>query len=158
MDKILITGAKGLLGSDLVPNLLKYKKFEIISHSRQVPCDFNFDLSDKSATKNFLNKIMPDVIINLSGLTNVDLCESSPNEAYINNTKTVENLTDWIFYSRKYLHLRLDLIITVRQNIHGAEHISLPSSHSESHSTSKEIVSYTGEYFPAISVTGGHAK
>ncbi len=43
-----------------------------------------------------LDACVPDVIINLAALTNVDTCEAKPQQAYLLNVKVVENLVDWI--------------------------------------------------------------
>jgi dTDP-4-dehydrorhamnose reductase len=64
-----------------------------------------FDLSDGVKTDEALNQIQPDVIINLVSFTSVELCEEHPNSAYLANTRTVENLADWIQSSRANCHL-----------------------------------------------------
>jgi dTDP-4-dehydrorhamnose reductase len=58
--------------------------------------DVSFDLLNKKELFTALSTIQPDVIVNLVGLTSVELCQEKPNVAYQINTKTVENLVDWI--------------------------------------------------------------
>ena len=47
----------------------------------------------------------PRAIINLVGLTDVDLCEAKPNSAYMANVRAVENIADWIRKSKTLCHL-----------------------------------------------------
>jgi dTDP-4-dehydrorhamnose reductase len=49
--------------------------------------------------------INPDVIVNLIGLTDVDRCEEQPNEAFLANVRTVENITNWIKQEKTSCHL-----------------------------------------------------
>ena len=51
------------------------------------------------------DKINPSVIINLVGLTSVELCEENVNLAYLVNTLSVENLVNWISLSGADCHL-----------------------------------------------------
>ena len=104
--KILILGSSGLLGSTLVP-YLKSRGYNVVSHSRgrTSATDIVFDLEIQFETVANLSKIQPDTIINLVGLTSVELCELYPNLAYSVNTKTVENIVSWIKEYRKNCHL-----------------------------------------------------
>jgi dTDP-4-dehydrorhamnose reductase len=102
--KILVLGSKGLLGSEFTSNIY-INNCEIIKHSRNSTDCLNADLSSKNDTTKLLNKVNPDTILNLAGLTNVDHCERNPNEAYIGNVKIIENLTSWILQNKKETHL-----------------------------------------------------
>lgn len=93
--KILLLGSSGLLGSTLAP-FLESCGHEVITHSRGSNTHYKVDLSDWDETHKFLDQIQSEVIINLVGLTDVDVCESDPNLAYMTNVRTVENITDWL--------------------------------------------------------------
>ena len=101
---ILITGATGLLGSSLAPHLLECG-YRVLRHARATYADVMFDLSDRTKCYSILEKIRPSVIVNLAGLTSVELCEDQVNLAYIANTRTVENLVYWIASSGVKCHL-----------------------------------------------------
>jgi dTDP-4-dehydrorhamnose reductase len=101
---ILITGATGLLGSTLVPWIRSHGK-KVVTHARQSEADYAVDLVNKDETFLLLDKIQPSVIINLVGLTSVERCQEQPNEAYLANTRTVENLAHWILETGANSHL-----------------------------------------------------
>ena len=104
MNKILVTGATGLLGSSLVPYLKKFG-YTVVTHAHTTQADVMFDLADRLKTHGILEQIQPDVIVNLVGLTNVELCQDQVNLAYLANTRTVENLAHWIESTKADCHL-----------------------------------------------------
>jgi len=77
VEKILITGAAGQLGFDLVNGLRDY---ELIPSSRA-----DLDITHLGATIDFVSNAKPDVIINSAAFTDVDGCESHPDEAFMVN-------------------------------------------------------------------------
>jgi len=104
MNKILVTGATGLLGSSLVPYLKKIG-YMVVTHAHKTQADVMFDITNRVKTHEILEQIQPDVIVNLVGLTNVELCEDQVNLAYLANSSTVENLAHWIQSAKKDCHL-----------------------------------------------------
>jgi dTDP-4-dehydrorhamnose reductase len=68
----------------------------VITHARSRGADFICDLSSAEMTFRMLDKIKPSIIINLAGLTDVDLCERQIDLAYLANTYSVENIVGWI--------------------------------------------------------------
>lgn len=68
--KILVTGSKGQLGTDVV-SLLKSKGHTIIS--ADLP---EADITDKSGIQSLIEKEMPDAVIHLAAFTAVDKAES----------------------------------------------------------------------------------
>ena len=102
--KVLVTGATGLLGSSLVP-LLEERGHQVTRMGYTQASDFNFDLTSYKQTERALEQVKPEVIINLTALANVDRCETHPQEAYLLNVKTVENLCAWIRTASQACHL-----------------------------------------------------
>jgi dTDP-4-dehydrorhamnose reductase len=104
MNRILVTGATGLLGTTLVPHLKKCG-YSVVTHARTAKADFLADLANMGKSLEMLTQIRPDVIINLVSLTSVELCHEQPNSAYLANTRTVENLAHWIVQTGASCHL-----------------------------------------------------
>lgn len=104
MERVLITGATGLLGSSLVPHL-KDCGYYVVTHAHTTQADFMFDLAGRIKCYQVLEQIQPSVIINLVSLTSVELCEEQVNVAYKTNTRTVENIVHWIESAKEGCHL-----------------------------------------------------
>lgn len=83
--KILITGANGLLGSNLCLIYSKIFGSEVIATSQHQPdfsyCqNFKLDINDKEDLV-LVQKIKPDLVVHCAALTNIDYCEEHPEEA-----------------------------------------------------------------------------
>lgn len=72
--KIIVTGAKGMLGNAL---LRVFSDMEVIGLSHD-----QFDVTKLDDAVNKIKTIKPDFVIHAAAFTNVDLCESEPEEAY----------------------------------------------------------------------------
>jgi dTDP-4-dehydrorhamnose reductase len=95
MASILVTGATGLLGSSLVP-ALRAAGHAVHSHGHSHAAEQEADLGDWTQTAALLERTRPDCIVNLAALTNVDLCEADPQQAYRLNTLPVAHLARWM--------------------------------------------------------------
>ena len=84
--KILVTGAQGMLGTDLV-NLLSTKGIDVIGASHE-----ELDVTDRNEVFNFTSKHMPDVVVNCAAFTNVDKCEAKKEITYRLNALGPENI------------------------------------------------------------------
>jgi dTDP-4-dehydrorhamnose reductase len=67
--------------------------------------DLNADLASFEQAAHVLDQVKPEVIVNLAALTNVDRCETDPQEAYLLNVKPVENLCIWMQAASQPCHL-----------------------------------------------------
>lgn len=95
--KILITGAGGMLGSDLVSRL--FAKHEVLGVGRKpaphLPAAFRqADLSLPEAAEEIVRSFRPEVILHSAAMTDVDRCESHRGEALRGNLEVTRNLTD----------------------------------------------------------------
>ena len=82
--KILVSGSRGMLGS----NLLKYLAFDNI-------VGFDVDITDRVSVNSRLREEAPDIIIHTSAYTNVEECETNPDKAYLVNTIGTQNLVNY---------------------------------------------------------------
>jgi len=124
--KIALCGAAGLLGSTLGP-FLSLHGHDVMTHSRGQGAQHRADLSDVTAAYELLNKISPDCIANLVGLTDVDRCEREPNQAYLTNVRTVENIASWIRQRQMpchLIHISTDQVYDSTQ-IHNEDQVTL---------------------------------
>ena len=90
--KVLIIGSRGLLGSFLSHKLKK--KYNIFCSSRTDHSNFlKLKLDNIKNTKIFFKKNSFDIIINTSGLVDVDKCDKNFLLAKKGNCETVKNLS-----------------------------------------------------------------
>ena len=86
MRRILVTGAKGMLGQDLCP-MLDQNGFEVI------PADYQeMDITDLKQVESFIRENSPGLIIHCAAYTNVDKAEEDKDNAFLINEKGSENL------------------------------------------------------------------
>jgi dTDP-4-dehydrorhamnose reductase len=102
--KVLLLGSSGLFGSTLAPFLCS-RGHEVKTHSRGDGAQYQADLNDPKDANELLGKIEPELIVNLVGLTDVDRCETQPNQAYLANVRSVENIAGWIKQEKIPCHL-----------------------------------------------------
>lgn len=101
--KIVVLGANGLLGHALLDSGYD-NDWEIVGHFGRSK-ESSADLSVLNEAISYLDTIQADVIVNLVALTNVDYCETNPNESYLINVKVVENIVSWIKQQSRKVHL-----------------------------------------------------
>ena len=96
--KILVTGAKGQLGSQIIEILKKgYSEIGKINDS-YIGADINgidikdLDITNLNDTARFVNKVQPDIIINPAAYTNVDACEANCDDAFKVNSMGAKNI------------------------------------------------------------------
>ena len=129
--KIVTVGASGLLGSVLVP-ALKSAGYATFTVGRSLTNDFRCDIGDLTSVSSLFNELQPDVLINLVALTDVDLCESDPRQAFSVNVRALENIVSWIESAPQNCHL---LHISTDQVYDGPgpvsyTHLTLPTIYS----------------------------
>ncbi len=83
--KVLITGASGQLGTELRRTCPP--EIEITA-----PASSELDITESTCTKEFINSLRPDVIVNAAAYTAVDRAEKEPDMAFAVNAQGPANL------------------------------------------------------------------
>lgn len=106
--KILVTGADGQLGKDLVPRIIRTWQtgVEVIAFDRA-----GLDVIDAKAVVMAVGSLKPDVIINCAAYTKVDLAEKERDKAFSVNRDGPANLADAALMTGAYLiHISTDFV------------------------------------------------
>ena len=85
--KILITGASGFVGSRITKALQDLYTLITPSHSE-------LDVTSADDVEHFIQAAEPDVILHLAAISNTGYCEEHPEESYMVNVISVENLAE----------------------------------------------------------------
>jgi dTDP-4-dehydrorhamnose reductase len=85
--KVAVTGAHGMLGSDVV-KVLQEQKFEVLPF----PTHAELDLADFGKVRDFVVKNKPEVVVHLAASRNPDVVEKDPAEGWRSNFNSTYNL------------------------------------------------------------------
>jgi dTDP-4-dehydrorhamnose reductase len=102
--KILIVGSGGRLGAALVR---EYQgKFDVTGFNHE-----QLDLANQNQTRDNLSPLEFDLLINCAAMTNVDLCESQPEEAFKINAEAPKLLAEICSHKKaKLIHFSTDYV------------------------------------------------
>ena len=104
--KILITGSKGQLGTDVV-SYLKSKS----SHTLLTPSRDELDLGDENSIKTYLKNNTYDAVMHLGAYTNVDKAESEKELCFkVNTDATITLMRDAKKRGAKFLFISTDYV------------------------------------------------
>jgi dTDP-4-dehydrorhamnose reductase len=119
MAIILITGAKGQLGSELKELSKNYYGYDFIFTDID-----SLDITSYEKTSEFINKSKPDWIINCAAYNLVDKAETEPDKALLINGTAVKNITEVIRGSEcRFIHVSSDYVYDGSSNVPYNENI-----------------------------------
>ncbi len=120
MAGILITGANGQLGNELREISKQYYGYDFVFTDIDT-----LDISDASATRNFIENLKPDWIVNCAAYNLVDKAESEPDAAMRINSTAVKNITDAInSTSCRFIHISTDYVYGSKCNVPCSEEVT----------------------------------
>lgn len=121
--KIILTGCKGQLGTELQKQLRQGKSEigpipEKLRSATVIPVDLpELDISDYKAVVDFVRRHHPDVIINCAAYTNVDGCEVHHDAAFRANAIGPRNLAQAAEkVGARLVHVSTDYVFSGREN------------------------------------------
>ena len=117
--KIMITGCRGQLGSELIA-CIKAGKSEIgilpqeLAEATVIAVDIDeLDITNNAAVSAFVSEKSPDVLINCAAMTNVDGCETMQDVAFKVNAMGVRNLARASeAVGAKFIHISTDYVFS----------------------------------------------
>ena len=104
MPRILVLGATGMLGVE-ASQFLKSSGYDVMNHGFSKNADVCADLTNLAEANQLLINCKPDVIVNMTGFTSVENCEANIEQAYLVNTKIVENMVGLVGEAKKDIYL-----------------------------------------------------
>jgi dTDP-4-dehydrorhamnose reductase len=107
MTRWLITGASGLLGSDLV-STLEASGLDAVGYDRQT-----LDITDQRAVNRVLDAAAPTVVVNCAAYTAVDRAESEESLAAAVNVSGAANVANWCAANdARLIHVSTDYVFS----------------------------------------------
>lgn len=99
-ERILITGANGLLGQELVALMSRFPEYDVLATGRDPTPRFKdascgyalLDITDAEAVRRLFQDFTPTVVVNGAAMTHVDGCETDRETCWAVNTEAVEHL------------------------------------------------------------------
>jgi dTDP-4-dehydrorhamnose reductase len=120
MAIILITGAKGQLGSELKEVSKNFYGYDFIFTDID-----SLDITSLEKISEFIKKSKPDWIINCAAYTLVDKAEVEPDQALLINGTAVKNITEAIRGSEcRFIHISSDYVYDGNLNVPYNENIT----------------------------------
>ncbi len=114
--KMLITGAKGQLGTELADKADR-SKYELVLADME-----EFDLTHEASTVSFLEKARPEIIINCAAYTQVDAAEANEELAKKVNADAPAVLADWCAKNgARFIHISTDYVFSGKHFLPYAE-------------------------------------
>jgi dTDP-4-dehydrorhamnose reductase len=111
-EKVLVIGADGMVGSAIMHEVKDYPAMNYLGTSIEGSSQFiRLDITDFDQVWAVVRGIRPRHIIIAAAMTDVDMCETKPDDSYLANVKAVQNIIACandvyarvLFYSSDYI-------------------------------------------------------
>lgn len=150
---ILVFGAGSRTASSLIPTLLEETEATVhlvssgpisVNHPRAVV--HRLDILDKGAVKDVMLSCLPDTVVNLAAITNVDACETERSLCWAVNVTFVETLARYCRVTDAHLvHCSTDYVFDGSRGPYGEQDVPSPLGYyGKSKLASENIVTSAG--------------
>ncbi len=99
MSTILITGASGFIGENLIHRFASSSRIYAVSQSQkpvgQTEDNFTVDLADRGAFTKTLGDLQIDTVLHTAAMSKPDECERTPDRAYAVNVEGTKEIAQW---------------------------------------------------------------
>lgn len=151
LDKLLIIGATGLVGSKISSMAAEHGFEAYNTHNARnapLPRAYPLDISDREATLRLVRKIDPQAIVNTAALHNVDYCETHQEEADRINVGGAKNLVQAASENNsRLIHLSTDYVFDGAQGHYSELDTPHPLQYyAQTKLESERVVSQLGDY------------
>ena len=130
MTKILVTGSAGLIGRQVVKNLVRENHSVYSCYHKSKPefgIPIQLDLLKEDKIVEIFNVIKPEVIIHLAALTNVEECEIEKEKAIsINTNSTKILLKEAIKHETFFVYISTDYVFDGKEKLRSENDIPNP--------------------------------
>ncbi len=136
-EKVIITGANGLLGQKLISLLRQDSNYIVIATARgknRFP-DYegyiykSLDVCNREEVANLIEEVKPNYIIHTAAMTNVDQCETDRDNCWQLNVRAVEYLVEACRVNNvHFIHLSTDFIFNGKSGPYKEEDPAEPIS------------------------------
>lgn len=129
--KILIIGGTGVIGSKILKSLENEDvAFTYLKNYNPSSNGKFLDITDKNSTISLIKTIKPEIIINASSFTNMDLCETNKKRAYTVNVTGLENIVSAAkSFGSKIIHISTSAVFSGERSIYNEDDETSPISY-----------------------------
>lgn len=119
MKKVLLSGSNGLLGQNLLDQLIRKDDFEVLAISKSTNLfpdskGYSFkqvDITQRESVLNILDSFIPDVVIHAAAMTQVDPCELNKDLCYQVNVVGTGNMAELAnSCGAKFIYISTDFV------------------------------------------------
>lgn len=143
-QRILITGATGMLGTNIIDVFKDDNRFEVYGISRRVNEKINnynrviADITDNNQLLKILKQIKPDIIIHCAANTNVDDCNDNKEYTYKLHVEATRTLAK---FNSRYIYISTDSVFDGQKGNYSEEDETNPLNYYASTKLKGERVS-----------------